>query len=195
DTLPDDYLDIVASIDAAGVPALGFTLLTAAGSHLARRDPELADRLLQEAGWFAQAARQPLDFVATLGELESWRLDQNRTVLDGELGAHYVQALATADRRLQLGRRALAQAQAAADLDAAVDLLALARELFVSVGDALNVAIVEFRLAKLEAGRGRLDPAGEHLERGRLFELVSNDPALTALRRQLEEELAGLRQP
>jgi hypothetical protein len=188
-TLSRQTLERVEDFDRLGAPAQAYRLLTESARSVLAENPIQAERLLEQALAFAFAARQPLWAMALLSAIEDARFDRGEQALTGELGAQALELFAGFDRRLQLGRRALAAAQRAVDGVSAVALLELARTLFASIGDPLNTAISELALARFFLRIQSFDEARRNIERARPFEGLVRDPALSALRQKVEKEL------
>ena len=181
----------IKEIGSFGAPALGFGLLSTAIAH-AYHDAAL-DLGLQAAR-FAKATGNQRLFMSTLADLEALRLDAGWAPLDGPGWSEYTRLLSTLDQRVLLGRRALGAAASQGEIAAKSDALLLARSLFLSVADPVNLAITDLRLAQLEAATGELERALQLVQRAAQFEGAAKEPALSQLRQQLEEELNSQRQ-
>ena len=184
---PAQLTDFLQAAGDRGCPALIQTLLLS--SALDERIPSrFREELLRHAAWSAHDASRPHDMVAILTLLRGVSAD-GATTPPERLEAIYLRAMATLDQRNAFGLHALREATRSRDAARSRQLFLLAEALFSSSGDAANVAVTAFGLARLELrGRNNAD-AKRWLERGRRFAERAGVEGLHRLREEIEAEL------
>jgi hypothetical protein len=168
-------------------PGLVYDALLAAALTIQPTYPAISARLLTYAAWSAQSASRP--WIA-LDALAAAPFDPAAPWPEPLL-RWYERALATLDLRapLALHTLRLAATLAPSQPDRARLLLDLARNLFLTSGDAANVAAADYHLARLEASLDLPDAARRALARGLPFERASHYEALRLFREQIEATL------
>jgi hypothetical protein len=184
----DALSDFALRAQDAASPGLVYDALLQAALSLQPTHPAVSARLLTYAAWSAQAAARPwtaLDALAAapFDPAAPW---------PAPLLRWYERALATLDLRAPLAHHTLRLATTLASTltpGRARPLLELARALFVSIGDASNVAACDYHRARLEASLDQYEAARAALRRGRPFERASPFEALRLFREQVEAQL------
>lgn len=187
DTPSELVLDLASQADALGAPALSMSFFLTAARQSSR--PQKATALLIRAAALLDAARRPADLIDLISRLELEQPQQLASLLPEHVEVRYVDALATLDARATLGLRGLYQASLEPDPERAREILTLTHELFLSIGDHLNVGFTLLALAELDHAQGLDEAAHVWLERARAFEALAGYEALTVARAHLEHKM------
>jgi len=191
--LSEGLLGFVDEVDHSGAPGVAFTVLVRASRYLIETDESAARAVVVEAAAFALVASRPLWALSVLSRNASNYFDSALAVPKSPMDGTLLYLAACLDQRLLLARESLSAAREAADADPARDSLELALDLFLDIGDELNLALTFLQLANLEMSQGRLDEASLRIEEARRFEGSLRDSDVALLRQNLEKRLHGLR--
>ncbi len=172
-------------------PGMVYEVLIQAALRVGGEHPEIKGQLLVYAAWSALEAGRAgvaLDALALVSA------DMQQNPWPEPLSRGYERLLATLDRRSDLGLYALRVAHAAPDPEKARDLFVLARALFVSCADPVNVAVADYNRARLEFAQGQTEAARFFLKQGMAFERAAHFEPLRLFREQIEAEFGNAAQ-